>query len=37
MPRSPQTMPQRPMDVSNIAKWCPVMAGSNSLVNAGSF
>src|SRR6266436_5359976 len=28
MPRSPQTMPQPPIEVSNIAKWWPVMAGS---------
>src|ERR1700722_5429090 len=31
MPRGPQAMPQRPIAVSNIAKWCSVMAGSNWL------
>src|SRR5256885_16740578 len=30
MPRSPHTVPQRPIAVSNIAKLWPVMAGSKS-------
>src|SRR5216684_3965377 len=31
IPRGPHAMPQRPIAVSNIAKWCSVMAGSRSL------
>src|SRR5580704_14622850 len=31
MPRGPHAMPQRPIDVSNIAKECPVMAASYSV------